>query len=107
MKYQVLQLPVEDDLCFRGWDDVQKYCPNSKDLLKRYKLVYEGELGDDYVVMPANKILEDLFRILNIDHPTDYRARSLSMSDTVALCDASGTPTSYWFCDSWGWAEIK
>lgn len=103
MKYKILQLPIDDDLCFRSWTEAQKVCPNGKELLKRYKTVYEGELDK-----PANRrVLNELFEIFNINHPEDYRARSLSVSDVVAFCDNNRDPISHWFCDSFGWEEIR
>lgn len=107
MKYQILQLPIEDDLVFRDWDKVKTLGLTPSELLKRYKIVYEGELEGESATQPTIRVLEELFRIFNIDHPEDYRARSLSNSDVVALCDGDGNPSTYWFCDSWGWEEIK
>ncbi len=61
-----------------------------------YVLAYSGELvcEPDWDT-PA--ILERLFYLLNMKHPADYRARSLSMSDVVALSGDDGE--RYYYCD--------
>lgn len=46
-------------------------------------------------------ILESIFTMLNYDHPDDYRARSLSVSDIIALEGGD-----LWFCDSFGFKKI-
>ena len=42
-----------------------------------------------------------IFYMLNEAHPSDYEARSLSVSDVVEFNNAE-----YWFCDSCGWQFI-
>lgn len=48
-----------------------------------YVHVYQGLISfeDD------NQILENIFATLNIDHPKDYFARSLSVSDIIVISD--------------------
>jgi hypothetical protein len=52
--------------------------------------------------------LEFTFTLLNINHPTDYRMRSLSVGD-VAIVDRTmdGGVARAYFCDSIGWEEIR
>ena len=59
-----------------------------------YDCVYTLKLDDD-----SN--LEDVYTMLNIDHPRDYNARSLSMSDIVE------TGGRFWYVDSFGFKEIN
>lgn len=67
-----------------------------------YEKVYEGK------VKPVTEnhiyILDDLYKTFNINHPSDYRARSLSVSDIVVL-NKQGKESAY-FCDSFGWKEL-
>ena len=45
--------------------------------------------------------LEKIYIELNINHPEDYKARSLSVSDIIELEDGS-----FWFCDVVGYVEL-
>ena len=49
--------------------------------------------------------LEDVYKIFNIDKPDDYRGRSMSVSDVVAIRN-SGEETKYFFCDAIGFKQI-
>jgi hypothetical protein len=61
-----------------------------------YEVVYDGQLETD--------LLEEIFRIFNMNHPQGYTGRSLSVSDIVELYGDNGS--SYYFCDSFGYKEI-
>jgi len=77
-----------------------------------YNRVYSGELIDSIVygdkVSSCNTndktVLEKLFEMFNINHPEDYKARSLSLSDVVAIVRTN--VTRYYYCDSFGWKLI-
>ena len=62
-----------------------------------YETVYEGEFdsGDDIDV-----ILDNIFEIFNIDHPSDFRGHSLSVSDVVVIDGVK------YYCDSIGWKNV-
>ena len=62
-----------------------------------YELVYDGGLLTDS--------LEDIYTIFNINHPEDYHARSLSVSDIVELYDANGS--EFYRCNTAGFEEIS
>ena len=47
------------------------------------------------------EVLEDLFCIFNLHHPSDYRGHSLSTSDVI---DVDGVK---YFCDSVGWKKLN
>jgi len=55
---------------------------------------------DPYVL--EAKGIEDVFEILNIRHPADYRRRSLSVGDVVV--DESGDA---WICKGTGWKLVR
>ncbi len=97
--YAILQLPVEDDKTFRSFDDiggtVEWY---------NYKMVYEGILGK-FNIDKINYILEDIYEKLNIAHPADYRARSLSVSDIVAI--KHDNKILFYFCDRIGFRYLQ
>lgn len=102
MKYTVLQIPfpeteaAEKIFCkyaYRGLDHIDMVH------LEYYEKTYEGNLTTSKT--DVIDILEEIFRELNINHPTDYKGHSLSVSDMI-LIDGH-----YWYCDSFGWVEIE
>lgn len=66
--------------------------------LENYDIVYSGKI--DRLDQSDNEILNNLFQTFNVDHPADYRGRSLSVSDVVTLNGKS------YFCDTAGWVEL-
>ena len=62
-----------------------------------YELVYTAPIS------PGDN-LEALFTRFNIDHPKDYKGRSMSVSDVVVL-HQNGQDTAY-YCDSVGFEEV-
>lgn len=95
MTYSIFQLPIENDNTFMSHSFTEKHGGVK---ISDYKTVYTGQIDGTNV----NEILEKLYSKFNTDHPADYRARSLSVSDLVAL---EGTGT--YFCDSFGWKQIS
>lgn len=68
-----------------------------------YKKVYSGNCGE----MPMQNcgvVLEELYKTFNIDHPEDYAARSLSVSDLIVLHD--GEAAHCYYCDSIGFKKV-
>ena len=61
-----------------------------------YKQIYSACLKSE-----EEQILEDLYYIFNVNHPKDYKGRSLSVSDIVKVDE------QYYYCDSFGWKRIK
>ena len=62
-----------------------------------YEQVYTGALED-------GTTLDDLYEKFNIDHPADYKGRSMSVSDVVVL-HQNGEDKAY-FVDSFGFTEV-
>lgn len=56
-----------------------------------YIPVYEGEISGDV----NSRTLEALYEALNIHHPNDYHARSLSVSDVIVF-DIAGNRKAYY-----------
>lgn len=44
--------------------------------------------------------LEDIFAKFNLNRPDDFKGRSLSVSDIVAIED------QLYYCDSWEWVKL-
>lgn len=93
--YSIFQLPVEHDNVFMNYEWAMKHGGID---VKEYETVYTGEITGT----EPTAILDQLYTIFNAVHPTDYRGRSLSVSDLVALED-----TGTYFCDSIGWRQIN
>lgn len=107
MKYTILQIPFPEN---KKEEEIYcKYAFTSLDYLKRrgdnihpeiYKTIYSGEINTKQFTDVIG-VLEELFKIFNINHPEDFRGHSLSVSDIVKLGN------KYYFCDSYGWKEIE
>ena len=65
-----------------------------------YWLAYEGEIRYVSEFENESKILEHIFEKFNMNHPSDFYGRSLSVSDIVEI---NGR---YFYCDSFGFTEI-
>lgn len=61
-----------------------------------YRVVYDGNLHTDE--------LEEIFYLLNCNHPDGYNGWSLSLSDIVELYDEK--ETSYYYCDTFGFQQV-
>ncbi|HBT65620.1 MAG TPA: hypothetical protein DEB10_13270 [Ruminococcaceae bacterium] len=101
MKYQIMQISLDRDEC--------NYAFMSKDtLLKISKTVFQPpkELYDYVYSDTADRINpEQLFIRFNNNWPSDYRARSLSVSDVIEYFLPNGERL-YLFCDSFGFEPI-
>ena len=93
--YQIEMSLDEQNVAFRPYTEMQeKY---SGDIpAELYRMIYEG-------VVPT-KEFSVVFYIFNMDHPENYRARSLSMSDVVEIIE-EGYSTFY-ICDTFGFKEV-
>ncbi len=100
MKYQIYQIKLEEDTAryvFTGKEEAIRFGLSFPPPRELYDLVYEGTCD---AFMP-----EGLFEELNIRHPADYRARSLSISDVVVYDFGFGNQLAL-FCDTYGFTPI-
>lgn len=100
--YAIYQLKRDDataDLRFMNSEYLQK--KGIEPQYENYELVYTGALTKDGSQVEK---LENLYRIFNIEHPQDFTGHSLSVSDIVALKQAS--VVSYHYVDSIGYKEL-
>jgi len=69
-----------------------------------YRLVYDCSIycpnGQPDIV-----VLERIYQIFNLNHPKDYRGRSLSMSDVVEFYD--GDQQKFFYCDTTGFTATE
>ena len=98
MKIRIYQIDLKLDVqnvAFRPHADMKNQY-GGRVPAELYHKVYEGTVEADN--------LEDVFYIFNMDHPEDYRARSLSMSDVVEVIEDHGS--SFHICDTFGFKEV-
>lgn len=109
-KYGIYQLkddPELDKFRFEGTESLKRMGITKDNfdavLPKNYKLVYMGELAE-LQGQTQSETLEAIYTKFNIDHPADYKAHSLSVSDIVVLHE-DGENSAH-FVDSFGFTEL-
>mgnify|MGYP005916671081 FL=1 len=109
-KYGIFQLkddPELDKFRFEGTESLKRMGITKDNfdavLPENYKLVYLGELSE-LQGQTQSETLEAIYTKFNIDHPADYKAHSLSVSDIVVLHE-NGENTAH-FVDSFGFTEL-
>ena len=98
MKIRIYQMEISQDTqnaIFRSCTEIQSQY-GGRIPAELYRRAYEGTVEAEN--------LEDVFYIFNMDHPEDYRARSLSMSDVVEIIEDHGS--SFYICDTFGFKEV-
>ena len=94
---RIWQLKSDSDieLRFRGYDEVLKVSgePSSNN----YDIVFDGEL--------ETNDLESIYTKFNLNHPSDFKGHSLSISDVVELYDENCSEFHY--VDQFGFKEIE
>ena len=109
-KYGIYQLkddPELDKFRFTGTESLKRMGITKDNfdavLPENYKLVYMGELAE-LQGQTQSETLEAIYTKFNIDHPADYKAHSLSVSDIVVLHE-DGENSAH-FVDSFGFTEL-
>ena len=109
-KYAIYQLkddPELDKFRFTGTESLKRMGITKDNfdavLPENYKLVYMGELAE-LQGQTQSETLEAIYTKFNIDHPADYKAHSLSVSDIVVLHE-DGENSAH-FVDSFGFTEL-
>ena len=100
--YEIYQIPRGEqyhDLRFLSYEQLEKFGQQIDP--KNYEKVYSGKLDD----IPSKNKLEGIFTMFNIDHPKDFKGRSLSVSDIVVLNDENGKSAHY--VDSFGYKDVS
>lgn len=101
-KVTIYQINLDRDnnrVGFMNHQNLPKYQGNPEVDCSIYDRVYQGILHCSS--------LENIYQILNVDHPEDYRARSLSTSDVVHVEDSPMIQSGYYFCDSAGFIPVE
>ena len=101
MRIKVYQIDEKRDTNhakFLGYESVTE---KTKKIDPRiYKTVFDGEVDC--------RDLEEVYALLNADHPPAYQGHSLSVSDVVEVCDNSEEAVGIgcYFCDSVGFRPL-
>lgn len=107
MRFQIWQAPVEEPFVFMNYEFAQRKVEDfpsnwESHYIKVYEDDYEDDEGyEDIGETGHPEVLESLFEIFNLNHPDDYEARSLSVSDIVVL------EGKVYYCDSFSWKEVE
>lgn len=102
MKIKIYQVNTDRDekqVAFFGIESLPKFQGSSEINSSIYDSVYVGNVDC--------KMLEDVFRKFNAEHPTGYKARSLSVSDVVEVIESDSVKSGFYFCDSFGFKEVS
>ena len=95
-----LKDPVTCDYAFRSYAAAKKnLSPRDYDRSCRWLV--------DNNVFGAEAVLEDLFRSTNVGEARKFLKHSLSVSDIVVLEEESGLYAGTYYCDDFGWEQIK
>lgn len=101
MKINIFQIAPERDekkLMFFPLYSLEKLSGTKKVDSSIYNKVYSTDVR-------CNN-LEDVYRKFNIDHPVDYFAHSLSVSDVVEIVEGGSLTKGFYFCDDIGFTKI-
>lgn len=100
--YAILQLRRTEDTIMERFESMASLHRQGKEpVFDHYEVVYIGDLPP---YTNQNMMLESLYEKFNIDHPSDFRGHSLSVSDIVAL--KTDAVVSYHYVDSIGFKEL-
>ena len=101
MKITIYQIDMERDkdrVCFLAHESLAKFQGSAEINGAIYDKVFSGEV--------ECKSLEDVYRMFNLDHPENYKGRSLSVSDVVEV-ESGEVEKGFYYCDSFGFKPVS
>ena len=101
-EFSIYQINTDRDnnrVCFLGLDTLERFQHSKEVDPVLYDRVYDGKLD-------CNS-LETIYEKFNIDHPADYKGRSLSVSDVVEIRESDTLNPGFYFVDSIGFKSIS
>ena len=101
-EFSIYQINTDRDdnrICFLGLDTLERFQHSKEVDPVLYDRVYDGKLD-------CNS-LETIYEKFNIDHPADYKGRSLSVSDVVEIRESDTLNPGFYFVDSIGFKSIS
>ena len=100
-EFSIYQINTDRDdnrICFLGLDTLERFQHSKEVDPVLYDRVYDGKLD-------CNS-LETIYEKFNINHPADYKGRSLSVSDVVEIRESDTLNPGFYFVDSIGFKSI-
>lgn len=100
-EFSIYQINVDRDtanVCFIGMESLEKIKGTKEVNAAAYDRVYDGKM--DCIS------LENIYQKFNVDHPADYKGRSLSVSDVVEIRESDTLNPGFYFVDSIGFKSI-
>ena len=100
-EFSIYQINTDRDnnrVCFLGLDTLERFQHSKEVDPVLYDRVYDGKLDCSS--------LETIYEKFNIDHPADYKGRSLSVSDVVEIRGSDTLNPGFYFVDSVGFKTI-
>ena len=101
-EFSIYQINVDRDtanVCFIGMESLEKIKGTKEVNAAAYDRVYDGKM--DCIS------LENIYQKFNVDHPADYKGRSLSVSDVVEIRESDTVNPGFYFVDSIGFKSIS
>lgn len=101
-EFSIYQINVERDtanVCFIGMESLKKIKGTKEVNAAAYDRVYDGKMD---CISLAN-----IYQKFNVDHPADYKGRSLSVSDVVEIRGSDTLNPGFYFVDSIGFKSIS
>lgn len=108
MKIAIYQIAIERDenrLAFQSLNHIISVS-NGRVPAELYDCVFAGEV--------SAQTLEDIFYVFNMEHPSGYKGRSLSVSDVVEIFLASvveiflaSGESEFYYCEPIGFKRIR
>lgn len=101
-EFSIYQINMDRDsanVCFIGMESLEKIKGTKKVNAAAYDRVYDGKM--DCIS------LENIYQKFNVDHPADYKGRSLSVSDVVEIRESDTLNPGFYFVDSIGFKKIS
>ena len=101
-EFSIYQINTDRDnnrVCFLGLDSLERFQHSKEVDPSLYDRTYDGKLDCSS--------LETIYEKFNIDHPADYKGRSLSVSDVVEIRESDTLNPGFYFVDSIGFKAIS
>lgn len=101
-EFSIYQINTDRDnnrICFLGLDSLERFQHSKEVDPALYDRTYDGKLDCSS--------LETTYEKFNIDHPADYKGRSLSVSDVVEIRESDTLNPGFYFVDSIGFKKIS
>ena len=99
MKYEIWKLAPSHPNKFMWYESATEPVK-----IRDYVRVYSGRTGDEMV---NRRVLEMLFEKFNIDHPEDYYASSMSVSDIICTINEGANERTWWYVDGIGFQKLE